>query len=303
VQHGRQTFQVSSSTQFPVLAGRSPTHRHLKYAKRKVYKFVAQEVNRVERETFQSGLLEPCQDEIATSFFPWEIFFHVMTFLDPIALSSFGEICKLLYFASKLPHFWHSHNSYILKQLDMSGLHLSVTEMGSKETFSVLHRHFKTLTQVVVLLKGMSALPDKPSAEANCKQVEELFHEKLNIFSPWWTSVAETVDKELSLLSQTPSRRWKLFGKVLGIQLYLNEGFYAGEKLHFHIHINEYPHQVPKVRCLTTIYHPFIEDSVVKLPILNKNVWEPLTFQLEDVVLELEQLFIDPKFLTNHFTL
>jgi len=295
---------LSSLTQFPALTVRSPTQRHLKYAKRKVYMFVYQEVIKVERETFRSGLIEPMKEEETSFIFPLEIIFHVMSFLGPTALPIFGESCKLLYFASGLPKFWIPHNSYILKQLDMSGLHLSLTEMGSKEIFSVLHKHYKTLTQVVVLLKGMRALPDRSSVEINCKQVEELFQEKLHVYSPWFTSVTEKVDKELSTLPQTSSCRWQLFGKVLGVKLYINEGFYAGERPHFRVHISDnYPHQAPNILCLSTLYHPFINNGVVQLSILRNDVWDPKMLTLKDVILELERLFTDPTFLTDHFTL
>jgi len=120
----------------------------------------------------------------------------------------------------------------------------------------------------------------------------------------------------------------------------IKEGFYKGECIHFLVHVGDtYPYDPPKIHALSQIYHPFIaECGLVKSPILSHNHWQqPLQHMKEQLVgqqhevvlqnkgqhvgkqhvgqghhvehhvghaiLEVQNLFLDPLFLTNYFTL
>ncbi|XP_043277237.1 NEDD8-conjugating enzyme UBE2F-like isoform X2 [Venturia canescens] len=77
------------------------------------------------------------------------------------------------------------------------------------------------------------------------------------------------------------------------------EGFWANGRFYFHIEISEeYNMTPPKVKCLTKLWHPNInEDGDVCLSILRQNSidgmgWAP-TRKLKDVVWGLNSLFTD----------
>jgi hypothetical protein len=81
----------------------------------------------------------------------------------------------------------------MLEDLDLSGLHLRLLSLGSKEIFATLYRHYETLNKVVSLLKCMRESPE--GVEAEGRKVEELFCSKLRIKSPWGLSLNVRVEK------------------------------------------------------------------------------------------------------------
>ena len=73
-----------------------------------------------------------------------------------------------------------------------------------------------------------------------------------------------------------------------------DEGTYKGGRFNFSIHITpNYPHQPPKVKCLTKIYHPNIDlDGNVCLNILRED-WRPI-LTINSIIYGLLFLFLEP---------
>jgi ubiquitin-conjugating enzyme E2 M len=73
-----------------------------------------------------------------------------------------------------------------------------------------------------------------------------------------------------------------------------DEGFYKGGQFKFHIKVDHnYPHDPPKVKCETRVYHPNIDlEGNVCLNILRED-WKPV-LTIESIVLGLQFLFLEP---------
>merc|ERR1712061_371520 len=73
-----------------------------------------------------------------------------------------------------------------------------------------------------------------------------------------------------------------------------DEGFYRYGKFTFTFNINSnYPHEPPKVKCLTKIYHPNIDlEGNVCLNILRED-WKPV-LTINAIVYGLQYLFLEP---------
>ena len=73
-----------------------------------------------------------------------------------------------------------------------------------------------------------------------------------------------------------------------------NEGFYRIGKYKFSFKIGpNYPHEAPKVKCLSKIYHPNIDlDGNVCLNILRED-WKPV-LTVNAIVYGLQYLFLEP---------
>eukprot|EP00117_Sycon_ciliatum_P002229 scpid84414/ scgid7554/ NEDD8-conjugating enzyme Ubc12; NEDD8 carrier protein; NEDD8 protein ligase; Ubiquitin-conjugating enzyme E2 M len=83
---------------------------------------------------------------------------------------------------------------------------------------------------------------------------------------------------------------------LLDFQLIIcpDEGFHRGGRFVFSFKISQgYPHEAPKVKCLTKVYHPNIDlEGNVCLNILRED-WKPV-FSVNTVVLGLQYLFLEP---------
>ncbi|CAH1736252.1 PREDICTED: NEDD8-conjugating enzyme Ubc12 [Diuraphis noxia] len=73
-----------------------------------------------------------------------------------------------------------------------------------------------------------------------------------------------------------------------------DEGSYKGGKFNFSFKVGvNYPHEPPKVKCETTVYHPNIDlDGNVCLNILRED-WKPV-LTINSVIYGLQYLFLEP---------
>lgn len=73
-----------------------------------------------------------------------------------------------------------------------------------------------------------------------------------------------------------------------------DEGYYRGGRFLFEFNIAAgYPHEAPKVKCKTKVYHPNIDlDGNICLNILRED-WKPV-LSISSVVYGLQFLFLDP---------
>lgn len=83
---------------------------------------------------------------------------------------------------------------------------------------------------------------------------------------------------------------------LLGFRLVIcpDEGFYRGGRFVFGFRVSaNYPHEPPKVKCETMVYHPNIDlDGNVCLNILRED-WKPV-LTINSVVYGLQYLFLEP---------
>jgi len=83
---------------------------------------------------------------------------------------------------------------------------------------------------------------------------------------------------------------------LLSFRLYVmpDAGFYKGGKFCFTFNVNtNYPHEPPKVKCTTQVYHPNIDlEGNVCLNILRED-WNPI-LTINSVVYGLLHLFLEP---------
>lgn len=73
-----------------------------------------------------------------------------------------------------------------------------------------------------------------------------------------------------------------------------DEGYYKGGTFTFSFKVNSnYPHEAPKVKCETMVYHPNIDlDGNVCLNILRED-WKPV-LTISSIVYGLQYLFLEP---------
>mmetsp|Transcript_47738 Transcript_47738/g.153045 ORF Transcript_47738/g.153045 Transcript_47738/m.153045 type:complete len:184 (+) Transcript_47738:269-820(+) len=73
-----------------------------------------------------------------------------------------------------------------------------------------------------------------------------------------------------------------------------DEGYYKGGQFLFTFNIAaHYPHEAPKVKCKTKVYHPNIDlDGNVCLNILRED-WKPV-LSINSIIYGLQYLFLDP---------
>ncbi|PRQ26979.1 putative aminoacyltransferase, E1 ubiquitin-activating enzyme [Rosa chinensis] len=82
--------------------------------------------------------------------------------------------------------------------------------------------------------------------------------------------------------------------KVYEVSIRPDEGYYTGGKFVFSFQISDiYPHEAPKVKCMTKVYHPNIDlEGNVCLNILRED-WKPV-LNINTIVYGLYHLFTDP---------
>ncbi|KAI9206189.1 ubiquitin-conjugating enzyme/RWD-like protein [Polychytrium aggregatum] len=99
----------------------------------------------------------------------------------------------------------------------------------------------------------------------------------------------EQIPRTMKLVFPDPN---DLFNSELTIAP--DEGFYRGGIFRFSFKINtNYPHEPPKVLCLSKIYHPNIDlDGNVCLNILRED-WKPV-LNINAVLVGLQYLFLEP---------
>ncbi|XP_062021367.1 NEDD8-conjugating enzyme Ubc12-like [Rosa rugosa] len=82
--------------------------------------------------------------------------------------------------------------------------------------------------------------------------------------------------------------------KAFEVSIRPDEGYYTGGKFVFSFQISDfYPHEAPKVKCMTKVYHPNIDlEGNVCLNILRED-WKPV-LNINTIVYGLYHLFTDP---------
>jgi len=291
---------VSFSTPLPTLTPpvSVPTRRHLRFAKRCLYRFLAQELDKIPNITCAPHEID---ETFALSLFlPYEVFALIFRHLSPTNLLVFRASCTTFRdnIASN-PSFWMPHNTLGFEELNTEGLHITATKLGCLETFLVLRKYQQPIKEIMNLLHKMKATPNSSNLTPlqDKLQVEELFVRRLKICSPW--SFSTDVRTEMSVVP--PHIKWKVLDTMIAFQLVIRSGFYDGEILHFHIYVpNEYPQLPPLVKSMSDVYHPDISEAGdVALGLLKG--WNPKNI-LADVVLATEALFLGGS-LTCGFTL
>ncbi|CAG2110121.1 unnamed protein product [Medioppia subpectinata] len=85
-------------------------------------------------------------------------------------------------------------------------------------------------------------------------------------------------------------------GDLLNFKIIIcpDEGFYKGGKFSFSFKVSQnYPHEPPKVKCETRVYHPNIDlEGNVCLNILRED-WKPV-LTINSIVYGLQYLFLEP---------
>jgi ubiquitin-conjugating enzyme E2 M len=85
-------------------------------------------------------------------------------------------------------------------------------------------------------------------------------------------------------------------GDLLNFKIIIcpDEGFYKGGKFVFSFKVSQnYPHEPPKVKCETRVYHPNIDlEGNVCLNILRED-WKPV-LTINSIVYGLQYLFLEP---------
>lgn len=73
-----------------------------------------------------------------------------------------------------------------------------------------------------------------------------------------------------------------------------DEGFHKGARIEFSFQVSAlYPHEAPKVKCKTKVYHPNIDlDGNICLNILRED-WKPV-LSINSIIYGLQFLFLDP---------
>ena len=83
---------------------------------------------------------------------------------------------------------------------------------------------------------------------------------------------------------------------LLNFKLHISpdEGYYKGGRFTFSFKVNSnYPHEAPKVKCETQVYHPNIDlEGNVCLNILRED-WKPV-LTINSIVYGLQYLFLEP---------
>jgi len=83
---------------------------------------------------------------------------------------------------------------------------------------------------------------------------------------------------------------------LLNFKLFIcpDEGFYKGGRFSFNFKVGQnYPHEPPKVKCETQVYHPNIDlEGNVCLNILRED-WKPV-LTINSIVYGLQYLFLEP---------
>jgi len=107
------------------------------------------------------------------------------------------------------------------------------------------------------------------------------------------------VTKDISDLSDLPKTcrmHYPDMNNLLNFELTIepDEGFYKRGRFHFTFTINDnYPHDPPKVKCTTSLYHPNIDlEGNVCLNILRED-WKPV-LTIGSVIYGLQYLFLEP---------
>jgi len=263
------------------------------HAKKKLTLFMQREIERSLKNVYIARILSDIEMGFAL---PTELLTEMMQHLTPRELLLFGSTCRHWYFLHRSPKLWTRHI------LDFLGpLEIRSSLIYSKETYSLLH--------------GLSSLSEASSLldllENDCvfrahallykQQIEEIFEVHLKIPSPWST---RRFDNDLV---NFPSTQNRLFCRnslnSLSLVLYINDGFYKDLRPQFNIFLGDDSLVTPPVVKLlsTDVSHPLINEKsgLVELSLFER--WKPEEHTLKDVIVEVERLFVDPKFLTECF--
>jgi len=288
-----------------------PTPRHYKYAKRCLYRFVTQQLDKYDDVASSKSssvfTLFPEESFLVSLYFPFEVFLLILRFSSPSVHSKISSTCRLLNKICDSSDYWIPQNKQKLENLERLGFYLSVSssKLASARTYVVLCKYSHVIAEILRLLGEMKGQLNTVVTVRDKETVEELFSTKLMIRSPWvGLNKGCDVSTEMAVSnSDQKNVRWKVSQNIVAFELVIGDGFYGGSVLHFHIYLSDrYPRSPPYVRCMSSVYHPNINESgMVKLHALDS--WNPECNRLRDLVVGVEELFEDQRFLTSDFTL
>jgi len=269
------------------------TQKQVQCAKKKLHVFVERETEKVQQK---NSTIEPVHPTNQTLH--QDIFQEIFQFLPPRELAFLGASCKLLYCLSRDPALWVRHINELLLPLELS---LS-PEKCSKATYALLPKLPVTKTGQLLNMLEQNCLVRCLGLSDCClykEEVEEIFAASFHIPSPW---SGRRIDQDLVNFPPTKHRSYRPHTfNSLDLSLHITDGFYRDLRPKFRITFGDDPATVPVVHCVSPeIYHPFVNsDGVVQLTILER--WKPDLYTLRDIILEIESLFVDQKYLTSYF--
>jgi len=230
------------------------------------------------------------------SLLPSDLLTEMIQYLAPKELVHFGSTCRQWYFLHKTSKFWTPHIINILAPLSLPS-----SLVCSKETYSLLCGipSLSEASNLLHLLENDCVF--RVNTVLYKQQLEEIFEFHFKIPSPW---SAKRFDSDLINFPPTQNR---IFCRnsldSLSLSLHITDGFYKDLRPQFNISLsNENLLAPPVVKLLSTdVSHPLINEKngLVELSLLES--WKPDEYTLKDVILEVEKLFVDPKFLTDSF--
>jgi len=270
------------------------THKQVQSAKKKLHVYVEREAEKIQPKTSSTIGPVPTADQTLHQ----DIFQEIFKFLPPRELALFGASCKVLYCLARDPDLWVRHIYDLLLPLELS---LSAPKC-SKATYALLIKLPVAKTGQLLNMLEQNCMVRCLGMSDCClykEEVEEIFGSFFHIPSPW---SGRRIDQDLINFPPTKHRTFRTHSfNSLDVGLHITDGFYRDLRPRFRITFGDDSSVVPVVHSLCPeIYHPFINsDRVVQLNVLGE--WKPDLHTLRDIILEIESLFVDQKYLTNYF--
>jgi len=227
---------------------------------------------------------------------PSDLLIEMIHFLAPKELGRFGSTCRQWYLLHRAPKLWAPHIIRIL-----SPLPLPSSLVCSKETYSLLCGipSLSEATNLLNLLENDCVF--RVNSVLYKQQLEEIFEVHFKIPSPW---SGKRFDNDLINFPPTQNRIFcRNSLNSLSLSLHITDGFYKNLRPQFNISLsNENSLGPPVIKLLSTdISHPLINEKNGSVELSLLESWKPDEHTLKDVILEVERLFVDPKFLTDCF--
>jgi len=277
---------------------RVPTEQQMEHAKRKIILFIQslfKEEDSLPRDETLSTLWTKSLpiNELPNEL--WER--HIIHHFSGLDLLNYSSTCKMAYLITEESSVWIKILNSKLQSLDMPGLNLRSVKYG-KIIYLRVKPCIKLLRDALRILRDIRTVPD------NIQQVQKIF-KLLRLDSPWTPNPKERFRTDLQKFTYPDEINLKLVSQTFAqIQIQPKTGFYKDESLDFIIHAGNYPYGPPIVHIQSSIYHPMLRDcGRLDNPLALVSNWKIHYHTVSDVILEVLQLFLDPRILTNNFNL
>jgi len=276
---------------------KAPTKHQIEHAKRKVIVFIQGLIN--DSSLHYSGALPmTCSNSMFINPFPNELWErNIIIYFSGATLLAFSQTCKLGYMITLQSELW---NYLIIKKIKKLNLPINLGSLkAGKKTYLDIKPVIKPIQELDALLSMIQTVPD------NILRVQSIF-KRLRLDSPWTPNIKERFRTDIQkfiypedvIIEMVSTRSAKL-------RLEPKTGFYKDECINFVLDACEYPGGPPIAHMVSpSIYHPLVRPcGRVDNPLSFIDNWKTHYHTVSDVVLELLNLFIDSKFLTENFTL